>query len=222
MAKRAKKKTFDEYPKGARELIVTAERLFGEHGIDGVSLRQIILRSDQANNSAIQHHFGTKMGLVQAVFEMRQVKLDAARAELLEKLNRKSRVEARVLLTSLMMPILEIMSETEQESFAMFMLRMTHLAERKHPSVRATELLPATNELQRRLRECFPEVPEDAYLVRYRLAVDVFLGGIAERRRLRLGGRFPASRANQFWDDILGITLAVLKAPYPPTASRSK
>jgi AcrR family transcriptional regulator len=221
MAKRTRK-TFDDYPKGARELIVTAERLFGEHGIDGVSLRQIILRSDQANNSAIQHHFGTKMGLVQAVYEMRQVKLDAQRGRMLEEIKRKSRATSRELLVALMMPILEIMREPEQESFAMFMLRMTHLVQRRHPSDRAAHLSHATDELEQRFRQCFAGMPDDAFMVRYRLAVDVFLGGIAERRRLRAAGRFPASRAGQFWDDILGMALGVMKAPYPPVAIRGK
>jgi AcrR family transcriptional regulator len=216
MSKRSKKRTFDEYPAGARKLIVTAERLFGEHGIEGVSLRQIILRSNQANNSAIQHHFGTKGGLLQAAYEMRLPKLDAARRHRLEALSRKDRQDLRRIMTATLMPILQVLSEAEQESYAMFMLRMTHRVQRTDPRVLAADLMPASLELQSLIRKCFAKLPDDAFTVRSRLAFDVFLGGVAERRRLRAAGRFVESRAAQFWDDIFGMAANVFEAPYPP------
>lgn len=222
MARQSRKKSFEDYPDGARELMRTAERLFGEHGIDGVSLRQIILGSNQANNSAVQHHFGTKMGLVQAIYEMRQVKLDAARARMLQKLTRKQLVSPRDLLDATLRPVLEIFSEADQEAFGMFMLRMTHFAPRKHPATHAPHLNQASNELRARLQKCFSNLPEDAFMVRYRLAFDVFLGGLAERRRLRAAGRFPAARAGQFWDDVIGMTAAMLEAPYPRARRKSR
>ena len=52
-------------------LILAAERLFGNHGVDGVSLRQIVAEAGAANNSAVQYHFGSKDGLVQAILEYR-------------------------------------------------------------------------------------------------------------------------------------------------------
>jgi AcrR family transcriptional regulator len=52
-------------------LILTAERLFGRHGVEGASLRQIAAEAGAANNSAVHYHFGSKEGLVQAIFEYR-------------------------------------------------------------------------------------------------------------------------------------------------------
>jgi AcrR family transcriptional regulator len=216
MTQRSRRRTFDDYPVGARKLISTAERLFGERGIEGVSLRQIILRSNQANNSAIQHHFGTKAGLVQAVYEMRLTKLEVARQQRLQKMSRKQWKEARTVLVAVLGPILDVMSEAEQESYAMFMLRMTHRIQRMDLRELTAHLCPASMELQRLLRKCFPKLPDDVFTVRWRLAIDVFMGGIAERRRLRAAGRFVESRAVRFWDDILGMALNVLQAPYPP------
>ena len=55
-------------PRGARErLLDTAERLLGEYGIEGVSLRQIAAEAGQGNNSVIQYHFGNKAGLIEAL-----------------------------------------------------------------------------------------------------------------------------------------------------------
>lgn len=55
-----------------RELILlTAERLFAERGIEAVPLRDIGLEADQRNNFAVQYHFGDRENLVQAIAEYR-------------------------------------------------------------------------------------------------------------------------------------------------------
>lgn len=52
-------------------MILVAERLIAERGIDAVSLREIGAAAGQRNNSAAQYHFGTKEGLVAAIYEYR-------------------------------------------------------------------------------------------------------------------------------------------------------
>ena len=54
-------------PSTKEVLVTTAERLFARHGIDGVSIRQILQEAGVANNSAVQYHFESKLGLVQAI-----------------------------------------------------------------------------------------------------------------------------------------------------------
>ena len=53
------------------QLLATAERLFAERGIAGVSLREIGAAAGQRNNSATQYHFESKHGLVLALCEHR-------------------------------------------------------------------------------------------------------------------------------------------------------
>jgi AcrR family transcriptional regulator len=55
----------------ALRLVVAAERLFATHGIDGVSLRQIAAEAGSSNNSAVHYHFGSKHGLIAAIFRYR-------------------------------------------------------------------------------------------------------------------------------------------------------
>ena len=57
----------------ARELriVLAAERLFALDGIDGVSLRTIALEAGSSNNSAVHYYFGSKGGLIGAIFEHR-------------------------------------------------------------------------------------------------------------------------------------------------------
>ena len=51
-----------------QRILDAAERLFSEHGINGVSLRTITAEAG-ANSAAANYHFGTKKGLLDAVFE---------------------------------------------------------------------------------------------------------------------------------------------------------
>ncbi|MFA7594730.1 MAG: TetR family transcriptional regulator [Novosphingobium sp.] len=63
-------------------IIEAAERLFGEQGIEAVSLRTISATARQRNNFSVQYHFGDRLGLLRAIFEYREAELDAIREKL--------------------------------------------------------------------------------------------------------------------------------------------
>ncbi|MBH0118402.1 TetR/AcrR family transcriptional regulator [Rhodococcus sp. CX] len=65
-------------------LMVSAERLFAWHGVEGVTLREIQIQAGQSNSSVIAYHFGSKAGLVRALIDFRYRTIDARRTELLE------------------------------------------------------------------------------------------------------------------------------------------
>jgi AcrR family transcriptional regulator len=48
-------------------LLDAAEQLWGERGVDGVSLREIRIAAGQRNSSALQFHFGDRDGLLLAL-----------------------------------------------------------------------------------------------------------------------------------------------------------
>ena len=64
-------------------LLDTAERLFGELGVDATSLRAITSEAG-ANLAAVNYHFGSKEGLVQAVLSRRLQPLNRKRLARLE------------------------------------------------------------------------------------------------------------------------------------------
>jgi AcrR family transcriptional regulator len=66
-------------------LLDSAERLFAELGIAGASMRAIT-RAAGANLAAVHYHFGSKEGLVKAVFSRRLEPLNRNRLERLEAL----------------------------------------------------------------------------------------------------------------------------------------
>src|SRR5213594_4298055 len=64
-------------------ILDVAEELFGEQGLDRVSIRDIT-RKAKVNLAAINYHFGSKEDLVVAVFERRVVPVNEARLAALD------------------------------------------------------------------------------------------------------------------------------------------
>lgn len=70
MLQRSKASRSPAVDSDTREAIVRAAlTLFAKHGVDGVSLRQIVSAAGQANPSAVHYHFQSKEGLVAAVLQ---------------------------------------------------------------------------------------------------------------------------------------------------------
>src|ERR1700712_4314245 len=66
-------------------LMETAERLFADRGVGGVTMREIQDGAGQSNASVVAYHFGSKTGLVHALIEWRNAGLDERRTVLLEE-----------------------------------------------------------------------------------------------------------------------------------------
>jgi AcrR family transcriptional regulator len=59
-----------------------AERLWGERGVEGVSLREIRLAAGQRNSSALHFHFGDRSGLLLAVARRHLPRINARHEQL--------------------------------------------------------------------------------------------------------------------------------------------
>ena len=102
----------------ATRLVETAERLFAERGVHGVSLREIGAEAGQRNTGAVRYHFGTKAQLLDAVFEHRMVSINAHRLALLEELDRCGRGdELRGLAEAFLYPLAEMLGEPGRPSW---------------------------------------------------------------------------------------------------------
>jgi len=88
------------------QLILAAERLFAERGIEGVSLREINLAAKQRNTSAAHYHFGSKDALVDAIFEYRRTEIGRRRDEILDALEAQGNTgDLRALAAALVSPL---------------------------------------------------------------------------------------------------------------------
>ncbi|MEJ2085012.1 MAG: TetR family transcriptional regulator [Acidobacteriota bacterium] len=90
-------------------LLDSAERLFALRGIDGTSLRAIT-QDAGTNVASVNYHFGSKQGLVKAVFSRRLRPLNRRRIEMLERALEESdrSLRLRRVLHALVAPVLEM------------------------------------------------------------------------------------------------------------------
>jgi AcrR family transcriptional regulator len=89
-----------------RQLILAAERLLAERGIEGVSLREINLAAKQRNTSAAHYHFGSKDALIDAIFEFRRAEMGQWRDEMLDAIEQNGRdKDVRALAEALVVPL---------------------------------------------------------------------------------------------------------------------
>lgn len=92
-------------PSAKQQLVLTAERLFAQRGLDGVPLRQIGTEAGMANKSAVQYHFGSKEGLIQAILLNRLEHL-TRRRQLLEA--RTASDDLRAIVEAHQLPLIEL------------------------------------------------------------------------------------------------------------------
>lgn len=101
-----------EFGPGETALILAAERLFAQHGIEAVALRQVNQAANQKNMSAAHYHFGSREGLVLAVLMYRWPDLDRRRGELLDR--PAPAKDVRFYLEAFIEPLVEELAPREE------------------------------------------------------------------------------------------------------------
>jgi len=73
-----------------KSLMRAAEKLFSERGVENVTVRAIIEQSGQKNESALQYHFNSRQGLIDAIHQHRNGQVQELRSELLAVLLKRN------------------------------------------------------------------------------------------------------------------------------------
>src|SRR5438552_494858 len=123
----------------ALRIVLAGERLFALHGVDGVSLRQIAAEAGSSNNSAVHYYFGSKDGLIAAIFHHRLPQLISERRLLTARCDPndiRSRFEAQYL------PVLNL-AEAPDNYYVSFVEQVQRRAMASEPSPPDLPELPA-------------------------------------------------------------------------------
>ena len=98
-------------PSAREALLDTAERLFAEHGLEGISLRSINAEAG-LSSAALHYHFGSKNAVVEALLERQMPALMGRRGELLDVLDRREEPPTtREVLCALLEPQVELLAQ---------------------------------------------------------------------------------------------------------------
>jgi len=167
-------------PSTREKLLDCAERLFADHGLEGVSLRAINAEAG-LSPAALHYHFGTQKALVEALLERQMPALMERRRQLLDALDAGPEPPTtRDVLSALIQPQLELLAEGGEP--ALHYMRLIH-------RLRADGDLDARFVIQRwpggidrlvpQLRKANPSLPLPLIQLRLGFAIDVMLSSLA-------------------------------------------
>jgi AcrR family transcriptional regulator len=162
----------------ALRLMDAAEKLFGEHGVDGVSLVEIAKKAGQANKYAVQYHFESRENLVRAIFETRLERIGERRQKRLDAISASGESTVTTLLAAFIYPVFEEVGPDGLHYYARFSRRVLD-----SPLAGITwyndENFTTAAEVRRRIRELTPQLQQAEFDVKLGLAVELLIGALA-------------------------------------------
>jgi AcrR family transcriptional regulator len=205
-----------------RERILSAaERLFAEHGVLGVSNRQVGEAAGQGNNFAVGYHFGTKTDLVRAVARRHGEPMERARAQLLAALGPAP--DLRDWLDCLVRPVTRHLDALGSPSWcARFTAQVTTEPTLRALSVEDAVAEPALRAVLEGLHSCLPALPEPVQAERSAMVGQLVVHMCAERERdLAAGTPTPRASWDEAADGLVDAMVGLLLAPSVPRTGRT-
>lgn len=162
-------------------IIEAAERLWGAHGVEGASLREISIAAGSANKSSIGYHFGDKHGLIDAIFRARIPALEERRKPLLAAAQAEGKLEDPLTLLRIsFQPVFEEVDRHGRHSFAAF-LRAVNRFSQWDGRAGTKQLAPIAFLALDILRRQVSHLPQSLFDARLRLIYEICYGAITDQ-----------------------------------------
>lgn len=177
---RAKTPSIEGMKEGRARLILTAESLFARSGIEGASLREIAAAAGQKNHNAVQYHFRSREGLVEAIFTARMAQMEPTRGAMLDSIEQADRLaDVRALIEIVFLPQLELEDPDGSHSYAGFLSQFLLRNSRERFGDFGAELPPNIARTLTLLRNALAFLPEAPAQRRLLTACFMFLNMLA-------------------------------------------
>ena len=186
-----------------------AERLFARRGVYEATLREITEAAGQRNVSALNYHFGSREGIVQAILEYHGDPLDEARGRhLVEPVEDMPTAD---LVSALVVPLAEELGHPSGRDYLRIVAQLSH----RFPAWRLGDRL-VTPYLLRVLSVLESRASGGDAAVRRERVVDVIMmmmTAMAERARIVDRGRAPELDLDAFVTNLTDMIVGALEAP---------
>ncbi len=199
-------------------LILAAENLFGESGIEAVSLRTICSAAGQRNVSSVQYHFGDKYGLLRDIMEYREKQMEPMRKIMLDAARKQRRLrDVRVLLRILYEPYARMFLDDGNTSYIKLISSYTnHIRPRglvPHPAEYADNSYPSVHEAFSLLRTRLSFLDDDCFEQRAATVSAMFYGAF-----IQFSARKPRKGLDKhlLYEDTLDMMAAAIAIPIDP------
>jgi AcrR family transcriptional regulator len=209
----------------ARERILSnAERVFGAHGFDGASIRQIA-EAANAPVALIGYHFGSKAGLYRAVFERRAPAIVEQRLAGLAIAMSEPDLDRRLdlVVKALVLPYLRLRAREGDPSFGRLLARESTDPESEKRGILRDMFDPIALAVIDALQSALPDRPREDIWWSYNFMLASLVFVMAENARLeRLSeGVCRVSDENAAALHMIAFLTAGLRHGSPPRAGAS-
>ncbi len=166
------------------KLILAAEELFAQQGLDAVSLRQVNTAAGQKNASAAHYHFGSKEALIDAVHGYRIARVNQRRATRLANAQANGALSLRAIVEAVIIPLSEEVAAPGGENYIQLLSQIN-----SHPNSDLAKLMRSrsTEALQacaKHAAAMLPDVPANVFRLRFGLLLQTAIAALANRQRL--------------------------------------
>lgn len=195
-------------------LILAAEEMFGEFGIEAASLRAICAAAGQKNISSVQYHFGNKYALFSAVLDYREQQIEPVRQTKLSEIQAIRHPDVRMLLRVLFEPYAQVYLEGENINFIKMMSSYVNLVRPRglflHPADYQDESYPSLRETMALLVRLLSFLDEAQSSRRLNTVGSMFWGALIQ---LSLAKGMSKRRKYIAFEDTLEMMGAAISAP---------
>jgi AcrR family transcriptional regulator len=206
-------------------LIETAERLFAERGVNGVSLREIGAEAGQRNTGAVRYHFGSKEALIDAVFRHRMETINERREAMLADLDADGRgFEVRGLAEAFLYPLSEMLGDVGRPSWYLrFCLHAAYVEGTAPTDLGRQSWTHGMHVVQQRFDAALADlgIVADVRPVRWSLFGGYLVHALADREHLLQYGPYRGlADRSLFLSGLVDTAVALATAPVSPETAR--
>jgi AcrR family transcriptional regulator len=201
-------------------LLSVAERLFAERGLEQVAVRDIT-EGAGANIAAVNYHFGSKRGLIEALVDRGAGEMNRRRERYLDALKEDPHPDPRSLVEALVMPTVDMIRTTpDGRYYSQFLSRLATNPEFLPLVNQAHD--PHTNRFLALLGRAFPDLAPNVRLLRYVAAKDLvnqFVGEPTGRIPTWLGAHVEIG-FEETVEALMDMIAGLFAAPVSETGAR--
>ncbi len=186
---------------GAYTLLMTAERLFADEGLEAVSTRKVAREAGQKNHSALQYHFGDKEGLISAILDYRLKPINQLREKRIHQLEARSRLATvNEIVAAFVEPFSEqLRNPPEQTAYLSLLAQLFSYRRGRELYTKHSGLSRVLHGVSQQLVKRLPDCPLPVLHMRLQLMGRQTILAIAEWDDLRRVADKPMSEETRVW-----------------------
>jgi len=191
-------------------LLREAERLFARRGVYQVTVREIVEAAGQRNVSALNYHFGSREGVLDAILERHAEGTDAARGAMLAAVGRSA--SSRELMAALVVPYLANLADASGRDYLRIVAQLApRFSGWRDPATRGTG--PWLIEILGMLEDRPDHLPPAIRRERVVEVIMLMTTAASERARAIESRRALELDESTFAANLTDVLVAVLEAP---------